>query len=207
VVIVAGAREGVIAAVEQRWPAGERARPRWITDAPLLQQPLLELAGSRPDVRSRVLGVGTSSSTAVLAKLVMHYNEVFSPKVTPEDAPGAPYDGVYLLAYAAAALGDQSITGPALAHAIARLQPPGERIDVGPGGIYTAFYALQGGKNIDLDGASTSLDFDAQTGDAAADLAAFCLAPGASGAPAREVESGLFFRARSRKLEGTRRCP
>jgi hypothetical protein len=177
-------------------------------DAPLSHPALLDLVAAHPDARARMLGVGTVHSTAALEKLVLDYNEVFpSSKVTQDDAPGAPYDGFYLLAYAAAALGDQPITGPALARAIPRLLPPGEPVDVGPGGVYKAFGVLGGGKNVDLDGASTSLDFDLATGDAATDLAAYCLAPGASGGALREIPSGLLFRARSGKLEGTRRCP
>jgi len=59
----------------------------------------------------------------------------------------------------------------------------------------------------DLDGTSSSLDFDMQTGDAAIDLSIGCLAPGDHGAAPHPVDSGLVFRAREQKLEGTRSCP
>ncbi len=48
------------------------------------------------------------------------------------DVARRPYDAFHVFAYPAAALGDQPITGRALALAIPRLLPPGERADVGP---------------------------------------------------------------------------
>ena len=96
---------------------------------------------------------------------------------------------------------------PGAGAAFPRLLPPGERVEVGPGSIYQAVRALGSGADIDLEGTATSLDFDLGTGDATADFAVYCLSPGGPGGPPAEVESGLFFRARSRKLEGTMRCP
>ncbi len=207
VVIVAGASAALIPAVEKAWPAAEKLRPRYLVGAALGAPALQAFVQEHPDLRARIYGVSTEKRTAVLTKFVLHYNDAFSPKVTVEDAESAPYDGFYLLAYAAAALRAEPVTGAALARAIPRLLPPGEHIDVGHGGIYPALYALGAGKGIDLDGASTSLDFDLETGDAAADLAIDCLTPGHHGGAPHQVESGLFFRARTHKLEGVRRCP
>jgi len=156
-------------------------------------------------MRARLLGVSTLRGTAVLEKFVLHYNEVFSPKVTLHDVNSAPYDGFYLLAYAAAALGDKPITGQALAGAIPRLLPKGEPIDVGPGGIYSALYALGAGKTIDVNGTSTSLDFDPATGDTSVDLAAYCLAPG-SAAARRPRSSRGSSSARTRRSWRARRA-
>jgi eukaryotic-like serine/threonine-protein kinase len=203
VVIEGGAADEVLLPLERTWPAEGRFRPRYLL-GPLTSPELAALTHERPEARRRVLGVDTATSSTVMAKFVMRYNEVFSPKVTPEGAVSAPYDAFYLLAYAAAALGDEPVTGLGLARQIARLVPPGEAIDVGPAGIHRAFYALRSGKTIDLGGTATSLDFDLETGDATADLAVYCL-PGGEGREA--VPSGLVFGARSRTLEGTLRCP
>jgi serine/threonine protein kinase len=102
---------------------------------------------------------------------------------------------------------EERITGPALARALPRLLPPGEPIDVGPGGIFQAFSLLGSGKGIDLVGTTTTLDFDLATGDAPADFAVFCYAPGRDGGPPASVESGLVYRARLRRFEGALRCP
>src|SRR6185437_8317312 len=140
-------------------------------------------------------------------KVLLRRNEVFPDRINAGELTGAPYDAFYVLAYAAATVGDARITGPALARAIPRLLPPAEPIDVGPGGIYQALSLLGEGKNIDLAGTTTSLDFDLETGDATADFAVFCFTPPGDGGAPKLVESGVVYRARTHKLEGTLRCP
>jgi branched-chain amino acid transport system substrate-binding protein len=204
-VILSGEEAGLIAAVERAWPAGERFRPRY-TIATLEDPQTLALVREKPEVRSRLFRVDTLSSTPAVAKFVLRHNEVFPKKVTAAEAQPPAYDAFYVAAYAAAALGGEPITGSALARAIPRLLPPGEPVDVGPGGIYAALAALAAGKNIDLAGTMTSLDFDPETGDAPADYAVYCMGTGRSGGP-ELVESGLVFRARTKKLEGKLHCP
>jgi serine/threonine-protein kinase len=195
-----------ILAVERAWPADARFRPRYVSD-PLDPADLFRLVQERPDVRRRILRVDTVSSTPAVAKFVMRYNEVFSPKLTAQDADDAAYDAFYVLAYAAAALGDEPITGPSLSRAIGRLLPPGEPVDVGPAGIHRVLTALRSGKNVDLVGAMTSLDFDLETGDATADFAVYCPAPAGRDGAWEMVESGLVYDARNKRLTGKLRCP
>jgi serine/threonine protein kinase len=206
-VVLRATESPLLPAVERAWPPGERFRPRYLLGGGRNVPEILALAQRRPDLMKRAFDVDTPASTAAVAKLVLRHNEVFPTKITASDVTGAPYDAFYVLAYAAAAIGGERITGPALARALPRLQPPGEPIDVGPAGIYQAFSLLGSGKGIDLDGTTTSLDFDPETGDATADFAVYCLTPGRDGALPQPVESGLVYRARSRKLEGTLRCP
>ena len=103
------------------------------------------------------------TATPTNAKFTMRYNEVFSPKVTMATSPASPYDAYYLLAYAAVAAGDGPLDGPSLSRAIPRLLPPGDPLDVGSTGIFTAAAALRAGKNVDLAGAYGRLDFDVAT--------------------------------------------
>jgi branched-chain amino acid transport system substrate-binding protein len=166
-----------------------------------------ELVTERPDASARMLHVDPIVSSPALAKFVLRHNEVFSHKITAFDASPAPYDAFYVAAYAAAALGGEPITGPALGRAILRLLPPGEPVDVGPAGIYRALAALADGKNIDLAGAVTSLDFDPETGDAPADFSVLCLSRVRDGGPPEPAEAGLVYRARTQKLEGRLHCP
>src|SRR5262249_15540093 len=140
------------------------------------------------------------SGTGALAKFMVHYNELFSPRLTRNDWTGAPYDAFYLAAYAAAALGDQPIQGLAMARAIPRLLPPGEHVDVGPGGIYRALHALADGRSIDLEGVQTSLDFDPVSGEPPVDTAVFCLAPDGGDGRAATIASGLVFHPGTGKL-------
>ena len=205
-VIINGIDDPLVVAAERAWPASARFRPRWLP-VDLTAPDVRAYAQQHPEVRKRLFHADTDVSTPAVAKLVLRYNEVFPVKVTAEDVQSAPYDAFYVLAYAAAAVGNERLTGPALARALPRLLPPGEPIDVGPGGIYQALSILGAGKNIDLGGTTTTLDFDLETGDADADFSFLCLAPGRAGAPPAPVRSGLFYRARARKLEGTLRCP
>jgi hypothetical protein len=138
----------------------------------------------------------------------MHYNEVFSDKVTRTISPNSAYDAFYLLAYASYALEpDEAVTGPALARSFSRLVPPGKSIDVGISGIFDAFAALHGGQNVDLNGATGSMDFDLTTGEAPFDQAILCAAVDEKGRAYDGIESGLVWSAKTRKLEGTMKCP
>jgi hypothetical protein len=205
-VVIHAVDHPLLAAVEAAWPRDARFRPRYLFGN-LADAEIQAYARDQPDVRRRVLGVDTVSSTPAVAKLVLRYNEVSARRVKASDVQGAPYDAFYTLAYAVAAAGPEPLSGPVLSRALARLQPPGEPIDVGPAGIYPAFALLSGGKNVDLGGTVTSLDFDPETGDPPADMAVYCLASPVGAAVPEVVEAGLFFRARSRRLEGSLRCP
>jgi serine/threonine-protein kinase len=190
----------LVPAVERAWPAAERFRPLYL--GPHVNQPEIRaFVRAHPEAKKRILTSDTLSSTPIVAKHVLRHNEVFARKITASTGHGAPYDAFYVLAYAVAALGGEPVTGRALARAMPRLVPPGVPIDVGPGGIIDALNALASGKNIDLAGTTTSLDFDAESGEAPADFAIFCATPDGA------AESGIVFRARSQKLEGTLRCP
>jgi serine/threonine-protein kinase len=195
----------VVLAVERAWPASRAARPRYVLDT-LTEAAFFTLVKERPEARGRLFSTDTVSTTPAVGKFALRYNEVFSPKITPRNAQGAPYDAFYLLAYAVAALGDQPVTGAALARALPRLLPPGEPVDVGPGGIHAALAALGSGRGIDLGGTVTSLDFDLETGDATADFSVYCLGPGAHGDARDVVETGLVLDARATKLRGALRC-
>jgi serine/threonine-protein kinase len=207
VIIDGGMPAEVLVTIEQTWPAKATFRPRYVLTGPLDDPGLLSFVRDRPEVRRRIFSVDTRTDTEILAGFVMRYNEVFTPRVTPVSASSAPYDGFYLLAYAAAALGDQPITGRALALAIPRLLPPGDRVDVGPGGIFATLYALRDGKSVDLQGTVTTLDFNPATGDALTDFSVFCVAPGSKDQLPAPVESGLVYRGGASRVEGVLRCP
>ncbi|TKC98727.1 bifunctional serine/threonine-protein kinase/ABC transporter substrate-binding protein [Polyangium fumosum] len=202
VVFEAGAGAQFLVELERRWPKSLFFRPHYVMSGSLGSDDFLKLVAERPDASRRLLSVDAAMNPA-LAKFVVHHNEIFPDKVTPYDSTSAPYDAFYAVAYAALALGDEPITGRGLARAVRRLVPPGEPVEVGQGGIYSAIRVLRGGKNIDLTGSQTSLDFDPETGDATVDFAVYCLDPKRRIA----AESGLVYRAKTGKLEGAMRCP
>jgi branched-chain amino acid transport system substrate-binding protein len=202
VVIEAGADQAPFLAIERRWPKRSKFRPHYLTSGQFSDPSLQKLIEERADAVRRLFSVNTSTPPT-MTKFIMHHNEIFPEKVDLFNSTSAPYDAFYVAAYALIALGDEPVTGKALAKAVRRLVPPGEPIDVGQAGIYTAINHLRKGKSIDLAGTLTSLDFHAETGDATVDFSVRCLDP----AKRLTVESGLFYRAKTGKLEGTMKCP
>jgi hypothetical protein len=205
VVLDASAGSEFVEAVERAWPKGARFRPRYVLGT-LTDPDLARVVERDPEARKRIFGLDTRSDTAVIAKFVMRHNEVFpATKTTATEGTFAPYDSFYVLAYAAAALGQQPVTGLGLARSIRRLSPPGEPVEVGPAGLYGALATLAAGKNIDLEGTTTTLDFNPETGDATATFSVYCLAR--VGGSTRAIESGLYFDGKTGSLAGALHCP
>jgi branched-chain amino acid transport system substrate-binding protein len=137
----------------------------------------------------------------------MHYNESSAQKVSRSVSPNASYDAFYVLAYAAYAGSEASVTGPTLARGVARLVPPGVPIEVGPTQALEAIATLQRGGNIDLEGATGKLDFDLARGEAPVDFAVLCMAPPEKDRGAENVESGATYDATTKDLRGALACP
>ncbi len=192
--------------LEESWPAGRTFRPTYVTMTVLTPE-VFRFVAKDASRRRRFFGLTTVSTTPANARFVMHYNEVFREKITRTISPNASYDAFYLLAYAAYALGDERVTGPSLAAEVARLVPPGKPVEVGPTNIFDAFTTLRSGQNIDLNGATGSLDFDLTTGDPPVNQAVLCVNVDEAKNAYDSVESGLVYTARGGKLEGAMRCP
>jgi hypothetical protein len=202
VVIEAGADQGPFVAIERRWSPKTKFRPNYVTSGQLGDPDLEKLVTERPDALRRLFSINSTIPPA-MTKFIIHHNEIFTDeKINPFNCSSAPYDAFYTAAYAIVALGDEPITGKALARSVRRLVPPGEPIDVGQAGIYKAIKLLRGGKNVDLAGSQTSLDFDPETGDPTGDFTVRCIDPKLR----TTVESGVVFSAKSGKLEGASKC-
>ena len=195
------------AQIEARWPRAETTRPYYfIKDYPHREDFLSFLSGDAA-LRHRVFGIMPPVNTPTNVKLVMHYNERAPTHVSLPESPSEPYDGVYVLAYAAFAAGDGPLTGASLSRAIARLVPPGPRVEVGPADVFDGFRVLRAGGNIDLVGAGTTLDFDLATGEPTSDLVLLCAHPASGGGALRFDESGLRFDAHEKRIVGRIDCP
>jgi hypothetical protein len=167
----------------------------------------IDWIGASAERRHRFFGLEPVSSTSVNARFVMHYNETATNKITRTLAPNTTYDAFYLLAYATYALGEQPVTGTNIARMIRRLTPPGKPIDVGPAGIFEAYTTLRHGENIDLNGATGSMDFDLETGEAPFEYALLCVGTGDGGRAADSIESGVVYQSAADRLEGALHCP
>jgi branched-chain amino acid transport system substrate-binding protein len=194
----------VLEPLEGAWR--ERQRPRYVAISPLSRE-VFAFAAADPERRRRFFGVGEASTTQNNARFVMHYNEVFRDHITRADAPNSSYDAFYLLAYASYAAGDGPITGASLASAMRRLVPPGRPIDVGIADIFNAFTVLRRGESIDFSGATGPLDFDLETGDAPFDQSVLCVGVDDRGRAADNLEAGVVYDAKAKKLRGAPHCP
>jgi branched-chain amino acid transport system substrate-binding protein len=204
-VIVVLGNSGLIAEIEGARRASSRP-PTYILPY-IIDDDALRFVGTSVERRRRVFGLTTVSTTRANARFVLHYNETFPEPITRTWAPNSTYDAFYLIAYAAYAARSRPTDGRALASSIARLLGPGSAIEVGAASILGAFDALNRGKQLDLNGATGSMDFDPRTGEAPVDLAILCASVDAKGAAADAVESGLVFDAKTGELVNEPSCP
>jgi ABC-type branched-subunit amino acid transport system substrate-binding protein len=196
----------MVTAVENHWTT-PGPRPVYLVASDTLE-PYAPFLGRSPDRRGRTFSVVSASSSATNVSFVLRFNQAHELHVSRTLNPGSSYDAFYWLAYASALAPDGPVTGPELARAFERLVPPGRPIEVGPTDVYDALAQLSQGGHIDLEGTSTSLDFDLATGEAPSDFALVCSDVDATGAAVGEgVESGVYFRAKEQRVDGARRCP
>ncbi len=205
--------EGLVPPLEAQWsklspPRLAATKPRYASIA-TIGQTFLQVIGRDESLRRRVFGVAPASGTAVNARFVAHFHETFpSDVVTETNAPNSTYDAYYALAYATYAVAPETpITGDVLSRSLARLLPPGRSIEVGQAGIVEAYDELVAGGNVDVVGATGSMDFDLQTGETAMDQAILCVAADGSGLATDGVESGLVYSATEHRLLGQLHCP
>jgi hypothetical protein len=164
--------------------------------------------GYSAERRRRLFEVMSTSNSVANARFVIRYNAATGDHVDRGFNPAVSYDAFYLLAYAAFALGREPVTGRSLASAIGRLVPPGPQIEVGPTHVYEALGLLSHGGRIDLQGASTALDFDLATGELSADFALGCSRVDTDGRATGEyLESGVVVDSKTKRVEGTINCP
>jgi ABC-type branched-subunit amino acid transport system substrate-binding protein len=195
-----------IKAVEAGWPAAI-GRPIYLIALDVLE-PFADVLSADAHLRRRVLAVNSDSSSASNAHFVVRFNEAnASAQVSRTWNPGSSYDALYLLAYAANAAPPRRVDGPGLVEAFARLEPGGRRVEVGPTGVFEALSELALGHALDLDGATSSLDFDRRTGEVAADYVINCLAVDSHGRAKSVVEAGPKYVAATGRVVGQLRCP
>jgi hypothetical protein len=96
---------------------------------------------------------------------------------------------------------------PTIALGIGKLVPPGRAIEVCPSAHFDAIATLDAGASIDLRGASMGLDFGLTTEESPSDFALACAGVDAHGHGAGDVESGLYYRVGSSRVDGTIDCP
>jgi ABC-type branched-subunit amino acid transport system substrate-binding protein len=210
VVIIIGTSEGVtkvFAPLETNWPSTVPFRPRYVlTDGAQIPE-LFPIVGTNADLRHRVLGTVPGTTAPGFFAFVSHYKGTITDGTSPDQYTAAAYDAAYVLSYGIVAIGQTPLSGPNLVGGLKKLVPPGNKIEVGSGAMNDAFIDLLAGKNIDFDGASGPLDFDVATGEAESDIQIWCVDVDGTGKANAFKNSGEFYNATTKKLQGTIGCP
>ncbi len=177
-----GLFSSVVLPFEARLRGPERERPIYLGSTPWEDDAFREFIRKSPSRRERFFAVSWPTTHRALLGFVERYRESFGEVLTPSTASPGPYDSVYLLAYAAAALGatakdGQGVTGPALSRASERLMPSPkgkEPLAVGPTTVVSGLAMVAEGQSVDLQGVLSRFDFDPKTGDSPVDAVLLC---------------------------------
>jgi Periplasmic binding protein len=177
----------VLPLLEERW-GNDFPRPFYLSAPGPYARSLFDFvggAGAQYDVRRRVFGIVPGTNNEAFRVFRSNYDSgldedgsSFDIREADTSGPSHSYDAVYLLAFAAASLGDQPITGAALAGSMGKMVS-GEVIKAGPQQLSDAFRILTSGAGtIDFDGASGPASFDLTTGDSnVSDMQIWCMGP------------------------------
>lgn len=203
VVVDVGVQDSPYVPIERGWPTKSAYRARYVIGGAMEREVLVKFIASHKSANARLMASNPSSDLPATRPFRIRYNGAVLANARNDSVNAAPYDAFYIFAYAAMSLGQTPLTGTNLARAVKRLLPPGTPIDVGPSGILPAFKELSAGRNIDLGGAQTSLDFSLETGDPTVDFELNCV----DVKTLQRVFAGVYYRAKTGHLEGTWKCP
>jgi len=216
----------IMAPIEAAWPAANGAHPLpyyLLSDGAYPRPELLALVGTNANLRARVLGTqpGPTANYPPYLGFLSYYGDMISDGTTPVLSTASTYDAAYLLAYAIAAIGPESMTGPNLVAGLKRVVVPRTSpIKVGPNDISVALGAVaedggisEGGSAAEaIIGSSGPLYYpDPSHGDPVGEIQVWCLSVDPDGGAVNGFpNSGLYFdpTMNMTKLEGTKEyCP
>jgi ABC-type branched-subunit amino acid transport system substrate-binding protein len=193
----------VLLPLEEAVSAPNAERPLYVVTGSLETTGLADLVRRHPTLVDRLYGLTTPTKTSANMLFTRNFNAAFGTEFSLAESPGAPYDSLYLIAYAAARAADPT-SGQSLAEAIPSLVGGRVSVDVGASSFLRALSELRAGQTVDLQGAFSSLDFDLSTGESQTDYAILC----ASGEKEsfRVLETGLTYRAKEDRFSGKLEC-
>ncbi|HRI71244.1 MAG TPA: ABC transporter substrate-binding protein [Polyangium sp.] len=205
----------VFAKIEIGWTATTH-RPRYVFSDAVYGEALANAVNvgeadpvKRADWRRRTTGVipGPSDQDQLFKGFLVSYASGMRPGDPSIFGAASAYDAAYLLFFAAASITDGPITGVKLAEGMAKMSkadPIEAVVNVGAAELPGALNKISAGtyKSIDYNGAFGPLNFDAATGEPAANVQIYCLANDGTG-KAKSQLSGAFYNADTDMLEAT----
>ncbi len=218
IIVIAGTNEtvdGLIRPIETGW-SGPEPRPMYVLSDGLKADRLIAVvkdddAVAPPNpLRSRIRGTAPGRRNSVTDKFILRYNTRF-----PADTSGATtfgtagaYDAAYVLLYGLGYVTDGLPTGAGIAAGVrkaTRVVPP-SAVEVGPGGIDVAGPIIRAGGELDLNGASSPLEFD-EAGESPADIEVWCVQKGTGGGSPTFFSTDKYYNAATKMVVGTYACP
>ena len=193
----------VLLPLEEAYSGPLAERPLYVVTGSLEAAGLADIVRRHPTLVDRLYGLTTPTKTGANMQFTRNFNAAFGTEFSLAESPGAPYDSLYLIAYAAARAADPT-SGQSLAEAIPSLVGGRVPVDVGASSFLRALSELRAGQTVDLQGAFSTLDFDLSTGESQTDYAILC----ASGEKEsfRVLETGLTYRAKEDRFSGKLEC-
>lgn len=184
--------------IETKWTAQDH-RPYWILTDGAVGPDIVTAVGSNADLRGRVRGTTPGTTNPASQALITRYNTIFEANVPPETfGVAGAYDSVYIYFYDALLAHvdgttpyDKSPTGVDLTSEMAFQNDGPPTVNVGTDDLSTGISAYLSDEDIDLEGASGNLDFDAN-GDPPSDIQIWCLDTLGSDTAQKVSYSGFF---------------
>ncbi len=188
---------------ESQWPAN-KPRPEYVLDSVAANQAtidaVLTFAADRDDLRKRITGTKLVTRAA-------NMNVFKAAFAKPADDIWTGYEGLYALSYAMSAQAttpgfDGNFTGAGFTRLVDGAPSPFHAA-----AIPAAVSELRAGRAVDVDGISTSLDWDLATGEVkSAKFSIFCVA-GSAGSYKIVENAGITYDAKTNTTTGTFACP
>lgn len=187
----------LVGPIEQQWDAALPYKPFWVFPHNQFTKATTDflVANDPPGrgLRQRFVGATPGTEDANYQQFKLNYPTVAQDGSDPNSFGASnTYDSVYVVAFAATALGAEKVTGRSLANAIARLKS-GPKINVGVNDLNQGLNLLSQGQTIDLEGTSGPLDFDLATGDVHQQIQVWCIPLGDDTRPTSPRTSGYHF--------------
>jgi ABC-type branched-subunit amino acid transport system substrate-binding protein len=189
----------IMGPLENAWPTSGPPKPYYLFPDGGHVPDLLELAEADPSLFTRVLGTVPGRKGSNYDAFALRYKARFE-NVVPGTFAETGYDAAYLLAYAMLAAGNSEVTGKRIAAGLGKMSD-GPRVVARPDQINAAITALASGGGIQFEGASGSLDFNAKTGEAPADVEIWCVLD--EKGTALFESSGEYYDAKSGEIAGS----
>lgn len=160
--------------------------------------------GSSPPLRERFVGTAPGRPTATTDAFKIRFEPRYGSENSGAFGTAGAYDAAYVIMYGIAASSSEVVTGRSIADGVRKLVGGATKIDVGPSGINDAFQRLSAGQTIDLNGASSPLDFD-EAGESPADIEVWCVS---QTPPAINLlTTPRFYNAATQQMSGVFSCP